>query len=77
MWHTVPLLLYAYFVYLYYEKSKKTRMVMIMGFFSGIFKSRDAPSLKQIRSCAHIHTGAKLPSGEAVVLACFSFRKFL
>ena len=35
----------------------------------------DAPHLKQIRTCAHIHTCDTLFAGEAVVLACFLFRK--
>ena len=35
----------------------------------------DTPHLKQILSCAHTHACDILPSGEAMVLACFSFRK--
>ena len=35
----------------------------------------EAMPLKQIRSCAHIHTCDTLFAGEAMVLACFSSGK--
>ena len=39
------------------------------------FAFPDAPYLKQIHSCAHIHTCAKLPSGEEMLLAYLLFAK--